>query len=205
MAWQLAALASVVLSGIVAIHGGARWPPTLGAQSPWNRCVAMLLLYVGTSLVVWLLFNLVSGFMARLRLKEFDRQLGGVFGAVKGVLWCVVITFFAVTLSEPGRQAVLKSYSGYYIAVLTERARPILPQEVRAVLGKYIDESIGNWIRSRRVRRRRSGRPTVRVADRGGGGMAGLGNLRGFWCFPPNIRNIIGRWKGVETTAGRPV
>jgi membrane protein required for colicin V production len=140
MAWQLAALASVVLSGLVAIHGSAPLAPYFGAQSPWNRCVAMLLLYVGTSLVVWLAFNLVSGFVVRLRLKEFDRQLGGVFGAVKGVLWCVVITFFAVTLSEPARQAVLKSYSGYYIAVLTERARPILPQEVRAVLGKYIDE-----------------------------------------------------------------
>jgi membrane protein required for colicin V production len=140
MAWQLAALASIIVSGLVAIRASGPLAHYFGAQSPWNRCIAMLLLYVGTSLVIWLLFNLVSGFISRLRLKEFDRQLGGVFGAIKGLLWCVVITFFAVTLSEPARQGVLKSYSGYYIAVLTHRAAPLLPPEVRAVLGKYIAE-----------------------------------------------------------------
>ena len=140
MAWQLAALASLLVSGIVAMRLSGPIAPYFGAVSPWNRCIAMLLRYVGTSLVIWLLFNLVSGFISRLRLKEFDRQLGGVFGAIKGLLWCVVITFFAVTLSEPARQGVLKSYSGYYIAVLTHRAAPLLPPEVRAVLGKYIAE-----------------------------------------------------------------
>ena len=65
----------------------------------------MLVLYVVTSLAIWLLFRLVSGFIDRLRLKEFDRQLGGVFGAIKGGLWCVVITFFAERFpSWPGRR-----------------------------------------------------------------------------------------------------
>ena len=35
----------------------------------------------------------------RLKLKEFDRQIGAIFGLAKGVLWCAVITFFTVTLS----------------------------------------------------------------------------------------------------------
>ena len=140
MAWQLAALASLVVSGLVAAHFSGQIAPYFGAEAPWNLCLAMLVLYVATSLVIWLVFRVVSSAIDRVQLKEFDRQLGGLFGAVKGVLWCVVITFFAVTLSEPGRQAVLKSHSGYYIAVLTARGVPLLPQEVRAVLGKYIDE-----------------------------------------------------------------
>jgi membrane protein required for colicin V production len=140
MAWQLAALASLVVSGLVAAHFSGPFAPYFGAEAPWNRCLAMLVLYVATSLVIWLLFRMVSSAIDRVELKEFDRQLGALFGAIKGVLWCVVITFFAVTLSEPGRQAVLKSHSGYYIAVLTARGVPLLPQEVRAVLGKYIDE-----------------------------------------------------------------
>ncbi len=140
MAWQLAALASLIVSGIVAIRLSGPLAPLFGGEKPWNRCIAMLVLYVVTSLAIWLVFRLVSGFIDRLRLKEFDRQLGGVFGAIKGVLWCVVITFFAVTLSESARQVVLKSHSGYYIAVLTHRAAPLLPAEVRAVLGKYIQE-----------------------------------------------------------------
>ena len=144
MAWQLAALASLVVSGIVAMRLSGPIAPYFGAQSPWNRCVAMLLLYVCTSLCIWLLFNLVSGFIGRLRLKEFDRQLGGVFGALKGVLWCVVITFFAVTLSEPARQGILKSHSGYYIAVVTHRAMPLLPQEV----ARSWASTSWSWIRS---------------------------------------------------------
>ena len=52
----------------------------------------------------------------------------------------MVITFFAVTLYEPLRQMVLKSYSGYAIARITRNANPILPEDVRAVIGKYIDE-----------------------------------------------------------------
>ena len=100
----------------------------------------MLVIYLATAAVIWLVFGMVSGLIDRVRLKEFDRQLGGIFGAIKGVLWCVVITFFAVTLSESTRQAVLKSRSGYYIAVFTHRAAPMLPPEARSFLGKYIEE-----------------------------------------------------------------
>jgi membrane protein required for colicin V production len=140
MAWQVAALASLVLSAGVAVHFGKPLAPYFSAEEPWNRFLAMLVLYLATSLAVWLVFRMVSGIIDRVRLKEFDRQLGALFGAAKGVLWCLVITFFAVTLSESARQAILHSRSGYYMAVLIERAAPVLPQEVRAVLGKYIEE-----------------------------------------------------------------
>jgi membrane protein required for colicin V production len=71
-------------------------------------------------------------------LKDFDRQIGGLFGAAKGVLLCVAITFFAVSLSEPARAMVLKSRSGYYIALLIDRADPIMPKEIHDVLGPYL-------------------------------------------------------------------
>ena len=96
--------------------------------------------YIVTSLAIWLVFRMVSGIVNRVKLREFDRQMGALFGLAKGVLFCVVITFFAVTLSESLRQMVLKSYSGYAIARLTRNANPILPEDVRAVIGKYIDE-----------------------------------------------------------------
>jgi membrane protein required for colicin V production len=56
------------------------------------------------------------------------------------VLWCLVITFFAVTLSESVRQAILHTRSGYYTTLLIRSAAPVLPQEVRNVVGGYIDE-----------------------------------------------------------------
>ena len=58
-------------------------------------------------MAIWLVFRLVSGLIDRVRLKEFDRQMGALFGAAKGVLLCVAITFFAVTLSTQARTAVL--------------------------------------------------------------------------------------------------
>ena len=100
----------------------------------------MLVLYAVTSLGIWLAFRMVANFINRVHLKEFDRQLGALAGAAKGLLWCIVITFFTVTLSEPARQTILRSRSGYYIAVATQRAVPILPRDLRDVLGKYIEE-----------------------------------------------------------------
>lgn len=140
MAWQIAALASVVLSGLAAIHFGARLAPLFGEHAPWNRFAAMLGIYLLTALVIWLLFRLVAGVLDRVKLKEFDRQIGALFGLAKGILWCIVITFFVVTLSESARQTVLGSQSGRYIAILIKNATPVLPEEVTKVLGSYIEQ-----------------------------------------------------------------
>ena len=140
MAWQLASLGSVVLSCMVSIRFSGMVAPYISDHKPWNRVIAMLILYLVTSLAVWLVFRLIARAIDRVRLKEFDRQIGSLFGLAKGVLLCLVITFFAVTLSETARQTVLKSRSGYYTAVLIHRATPVLPEEIRSVLGKYIEQ-----------------------------------------------------------------
>jgi membrane protein required for colicin V production len=140
MVWQLASLASVFLSVVVAIRFSDRLARHLSAEVPWNRFLAMFILYLLTSAVVWLSFRMVARLIDRVRLKDFDHQVGAIFGLAKGVVYCVVITFFAVTISEDTRQTVLRSRSGYYIAVLTRSAEPVLPKEIRDVVGKYIDE-----------------------------------------------------------------
>ena len=140
LAWQVASIASLVLSCIVAIRFSAQVAPYIYGQEPWNRFLAMLILFLVTSLVIWVLFRFVAGFIDRLKLKEFDRQMGALFGVAKGLLFCLVITFFAVTLAEGSRQAVLNSHSGWVTANLLQRAGPVMPEEVRNVLGKHIDD-----------------------------------------------------------------
>jgi membrane protein required for colicin V production len=140
LAWQVASIASLVISCIVAVRFSAQVAPYIYGQAPWNRFLAMLILFMVTSLAVWLLFRFVAGFIDRLKLKEFDRQMGALFGVAKGVLFCLVITFFAVTLAEGSRQAVLNSHSGKFTAKVLQKATPVMPQEVRDVLGKYIDD-----------------------------------------------------------------
>jgi membrane protein required for colicin V production len=62
-----------------------------------------------------------------------------LFGLAKGVLLCVAITFFAITLVPDMRDTVLHSRSGHYIAILIARADAVMPPEVHAIVDPYLD------------------------------------------------------------------
>ncbi len=141
LAWQIASLASLVVSYFVALKFSSQLAPYLMDEAPFNKFLAMLVLYAGTSVAIWMIFRLVAGFIDRLRLKEFDRQMGALLGAAKGVLLCVAITFFAVSMTnESWRDKIIHSKSGYYIAVLIDHARPVMPEEIQRVIGPHLDE-----------------------------------------------------------------
>ncbi len=139
-AWQVASLASMAASYFVALTFRQQVSQFISATPPWNIFLSMLILFLGTSLVVWVGFNFVAEMIEKVKLKEFDRQVGALFGFAKGVLLCVLITLFAVTLlSEPQRQAICNSRSGYYIAILLDKADAVIPGEVHEVLNPYIE------------------------------------------------------------------
>lgn len=140
MAWQLASLASFVVSYFLALRFSEQLAPFFGQQAPLNRFVAMLAIYLGTSLAIWLLFRVLADVIDRVRLREFDHQIGALFGLAKGVLLCIVVTFFAVTLSDRLREAVMRSRSGHYIAVVLDKADRLMPAEIKDVLGPYLHE-----------------------------------------------------------------
>lgn len=140
MAWQLASLASLVLSYLIALQFADVVAPMIGTEEPWNRFVAMLILYIATSAGIWLAFRIVAGVIDRVKLREFDRQLGAIFGGLKGVLLCMAITFFAVTLSTKAREIVLASKSGHYIGMLLHRVHPLIPEGVHEVLHPHFEE-----------------------------------------------------------------
>lgn len=139
-AWQVASLASLILSYMMALRFGDALAPQLNADPRWSKYLAMLLIYAGTSLVVWLGFRVVSGAIDRIKLREFDRQIGGLFGLLKGALFCLIITFFAVTLTETSRAAVLNSKSGGHIARFLHEAKPVMPPELSELLGPYLEK-----------------------------------------------------------------
>src|SRR5439155_908443 len=127
MAWQVASLASIVASYFSSVNFCGALAPLISAEAPWNKAVAMLILYVGSSIGIWLVFRLVAGFIDSVRLRDFDRQIGAIFGAGKGVLLCLVITFFALSLSETSRGMVHSSRAGYYMSQLLKESDPYLP------------------------------------------------------------------------------
>ncbi len=139
-AWQLASIASIGVSYFVAYRFREPMSQSIQADPPWNRFLAMLILYVGTSLVIWVLFRMVSQSIDRMKLKEFDRQVGALFGLAKGALYCTLITLFAVTLfGDKARQLVVQSRSGRYISQVLDKSEAVIPEEVQQVIGPYLE------------------------------------------------------------------
>jgi membrane protein required for colicin V production len=143
LAWQLASMASIALSYFVALNFrtplAAVLSKSVELKPPLDIFLAMLILFMGSSLLVWVGFNLVSEVIERVKLKEFDHQFGAILGFAKGVLLCIVITLFAITLAgEPQQQSICNSRSGYYIAMLLDRADPVMPKELHQVLEPYL-------------------------------------------------------------------
>ncbi len=139
-AWQLASIASIVISYAVAFKYREPFSQSIEAEPPWNRFLAMLILYIGTSLVIWVVFRMVSGTIDRLKLREFDRQVGAMFGLAKGGLYCILITLFAVTLmGDTVRTKIVQSKSGNYIANVLQRSEAVVPAEIQDVVQPYLE------------------------------------------------------------------
>ena len=84
MAWQLASLGSLILSYFLALRFSAQLAPIFGSSAPWNRFIAMLVIYLVTSVVVWLMFRVVARFMDKIKLRDFDHQVGACSASSKG-------------------------------------------------------------------------------------------------------------------------
>lgn len=139
-AWQLASLASIVASYFIAYLFRNDVAKLINAQPPWNLFLAMLLLYFGSSLIIWMMFRLVSTSIDKVKLKDFDRQLGAGFGLIKGMALCMLITMFAMTLlGSAQQQRIANSRSGLYISRALANAGGLLPAELKQVVGPYID------------------------------------------------------------------
>jgi membrane protein required for colicin V production len=138
-AWQVASLASIIASYFIANHFRNDVAKMINAEPPWNMFLAMLLLYFGSSLVIWMVFRMISSSIDKIKLKEFDRQLGAGFGLLKGAALCCIITMFAMTLlGRSQQQAIANSRSGQYIGQALSKAGSILPDEMKQVIGPMI-------------------------------------------------------------------
>ncbi len=139
MVSQLASIAAVVFSWVLATKFSPTLAPMISADPPWNKILAMLIIFVATSLAVGMMRRFIDGAISAIRLKSFDRQLGALFGACKGILLCLVITFFAVTLSDRSKSFVLGSVSGKYFAKGIERIAAAIPEDVSVILQKNLE------------------------------------------------------------------
>lgn len=140
LAWQVASLASLVVSYFAALKFADRLAPMVSEHAPFNKFAAMLIIYAGSSLAIWMIFRVVAGVIDGIKLKEFDRQMGALVGFAKGVLICIAITCVAVTLLGPEqRDKIIASRSGHYIVQVLDKADAVAPPEIQQVISPYIE------------------------------------------------------------------
>ena len=138
--WQLAGIAGIVLCLIFAETISAVGSPYVSLEPPLNQWVVMFVGYLFFSFLSFGFARVLNGAIEKAQLKEYNKHLGAVFGLVKGVALCLVITFFLVTLSEKTRDMLKTSKSARYAALILDRMHPVMPDKLRGALDTYLRE-----------------------------------------------------------------
>jgi len=138
--WQLATIASIVLCFLFAGSMSQVIAPMIGLKEPLNRWVGMFLLYLVFSFVAFAIARSMRSVIEQAKFTEYDRHMGAVLGFLKGTGLAVILTFFAVTLSEQLREHIMHTYSGKCAAIVMDRLHPVMPEELHAVLEPYIHQ-----------------------------------------------------------------
>jgi membrane protein required for colicin V production len=143
MASQLAPIASLVVGYLVAIPMSKDLAPWFGTEAPGNRFLAALVMYVAISFAVHMVTGFFRETLAQLRLASFDNHLGFLLGGAKGLVICMLMSFFGIGLSEKSRETILATRTGKLSASVMRQIEPLLPSEVRDLLdGSF--EAIAN-------------------------------------------------------------
>ena len=138
--WQLATIASIVLCFLFAESLSLAIAPMIGLKEPLNRWVGMFLLYLVFSFLAFAVARTMRSAIEQAKFTEYDRHMGAVLGFLKGTGVALILTFFAVTLSEQAREKIMHTYSGKYAAIIMDRLHPVMPAELHAVLEPYIHQ-----------------------------------------------------------------
>lgn len=138
--WQLAGIAGIVLCLVFAETISAVGSPLVNLEPPLDQWVVMFVAYLFFSFLSFGFARLLNSAIEKAQLKEYNKHLGAIFGLVKGLVLCLVITFFLVTLSETTRGILKDSKSARYAAIIMDRLHPVMPQKLRGALVTYIED-----------------------------------------------------------------
>ena len=138
MVSQLASLAAVAASFWASVRFGPVLEPimqsTLKVQQPWDKVLAITIAFVGASIAVAVLHRVLAKIISAIRLKKYDVASGAAFGFLKGVLIGMIITFFAIMLSEQSREMALQSRSGKVLVRAIQYTQALLPEDISALV-----------------------------------------------------------------------
>ena len=140
--WQIAPIMSLVLGYMVAMPMSVTTAQYFGSP-PQNRLFALVTIYIATSLVVYLMVRSFREGIDKAKLTEFDRHLGALLGALKGILLTLSITVILLIYSTMAREIILKSESRTIAAKIINAVYPILPRAMHQLLRPYLQRLDG--------------------------------------------------------------
>ena|GEM_PF-2236787 len=129
MVSQIVSVASIFVCWIVATRFGSLVAPTIPVEPPWNQVLAMAIVFV----ITWIAIRFASAALEKIikhwHLEKLNKLLGGALGFTKGLLLCLIITFFSVMVSETSRDVVFNSQSGFHMVKLITRIGVFVPKD----------------------------------------------------------------------------
>ncbi len=138
LAWVIALLLCFKFSGTLA----PAIEPMIGVDPPLKQWLAMLAVYVALCGVSFVVAGILNSWLAKAKVIDFDKHLGGILGFVKGIVICMTIMFFAITMSPQMRNVVSQTYSGYAAARILNTSQyliPLLPENAVPTVRNVID------------------------------------------------------------------
>ena len=141
LAWQIASVAAVVVSYIVSIKFRGQVAQFVQVDPPLNTLAAMLIIFVASSLFIWLAYAYVNKSIEKAELDGFNRQMGALVGSVLGILLVMVITMFSVSLlGQTAHDSIHNSRLGRYVVRGISMAQDFVPQELEAALDPHFEK-----------------------------------------------------------------
>ena len=131
-AWKMAQMISIGTAFILATSG-APWVARnmMEQPNPFGRSVAWGLIFALIGLAGYLLALRMKEKIAEYKLKAWDREMGAVLGALKGVIFASLVLF---ALAVPPRQTryriLYQSMVGPPFSFLLEQFHPYLPEDL---------------------------------------------------------------------------
>ncbi len=131
---QLAWIIAIVLCFKFADKLAPQIEEYIGGEEPLRHWIAMFILYLGFSLGTFVAARSLSNAIEKAKFDDYDRHLGGLFGLVKGAVLSLVLTFFAVTLSDSLKETVIRSKTGHIACLVLDTIRPLTPEDAHPLI-----------------------------------------------------------------------
>lgn len=141
MVSQIVSVGSYIVCWLVASRFSFMIAPSIPAEEPWNKVGAMIVLFVLTMIGIRFAHGMVEKWVKSWNLtKKANRLLGGGLGFAKGLLICMVLTFFGVMFAESTRGIIFQSKSGLRLSQLIEKTGAFVPGDTCKILKDQLEQ-----------------------------------------------------------------